>query len=130
VYFTPLSPVSLRGAQVYVVMNGQLSGLPTTTQLALGTILSRSFTTAMIYMSRTQILEAKQFADQHGMSMRVTAVAAGHPSVDPLDFRVPAMRALFDYGERCAEGGQLWTTVDKLLSDRTPEGVQLVDPRA
>jgi predicted acylesterase/phospholipase RssA len=129
-YFMPLSSVSLRGAQVYVLMNGQLSGAPSTTQLALGTILSRSFTTAMMYMSRTQILEAKQFADQHGMSLHVTAIAAGHPSVDPLDFRVQAMRGLFDYGERCAEDGQLWTTVDQLLSYRTQEGRQLVDPRA
>jgi hypothetical protein len=128
-YFMPLSPVSLRGAQVYVLMNGQLRGLPTTTQNALGTILARSFTTAMTYMSRTQILEAKQFADRHGMLLRVTAIAAGHPSVDPLDFRVPAMRALFNYGERCAEGGQLWTTIDHLLSQTSQEGTQLVDPR-
>jgi len=130
VYYMPLSSVSLRGAQVYVLMNGQVRGLPTTTQLALGSILSRSFTTAMTYMSRTQILEAKQFADQHGMSMHVTAIAAGHPSVDPVDFRVPAMRALFDYGERCAESDQLWTTVDQLLSHTTKEGTQQqVDPQ-
>jgi predicted patatin/cPLA2 family phospholipase len=124
-YFMPLEPVSLKGAQVYVLMNGQLGSLSSTTPFALGAILSRSFTTALTYMSRSQVLEAKQFAEEHGMSLAVTAVPAEHPRIDPLDFHVPSMRSLYDYGERCAESGLLWTSVDQLLARRPLEGAPL-----
>jgi predicted acylesterase/phospholipase RssA len=120
-YFVPLDAASLAGASVYVLFNGQLSSLPSTTERALGPILARSFTSTLTHMSRAQLVEVKELTARYGMSLAVTAVPVEHPRIDPLDFRTAAMRALFEFGERCAASGQLWTSVDQLLSRKARE---------
>jgi hypothetical protein len=128
-YFVPLEPASLEGASVYVLMNGQLSSLPSTTEPTLSAILSRSFSATLTYMARSQIKEVQQLADRYGMSLQVTAVPTGHPKIGALDFRVSTLRALFELGQRCAESGQLWTSADELLSRKPEEAVPAEEGR-
>jgi len=127
-YFVPLAPASLEGASVYVLMNGQLSSLPSTTERTLGAILSRSFSATLTSMARSQITEVKALTDQYGMSLRVTAIPAGHAKIGALDFRVSTLSALFELGQRCAESGQLWVSADELLSRKPQDEEQEQQP--
>jgi hypothetical protein len=71
-----------------------------------------------MYMSRTQLQLAAAFARERKMNFRVTEIPVDYPFGGPIDFRPTAMRALFDYGVRCAEQRLLWTTPAEALLPR------------
>jgi hypothetical protein len=70
----------------------------------------------------SQITEIKQLTDQYRVSLSVTTVSTEHPQIAVLDFSRSALRELFNYGDRCAENEQLWTSVDQLLSTKADPG--------
>ncbi len=100
----------LAGASLYVLMNTQLGGVPETAAGRLGPIMARSSATVLTYMSRTELQLAAAFAHEREMNFRLTEIPVDYPFGGSIDFSPTAMRALFDYGERCAEQGLLWTT--------------------
>ncbi|HEX7679908.1 MAG TPA: patatin-like phospholipase family protein [Thermoanaerobaculia bacterium] len=100
----------LSGANLYVLMNTQLGGVPDTVPERLGPVVARSFTAVLNYMSRKEVLLAAAFAHEHEMAFRVTSIPVDYPFAGSIDFQRENIRALYDYGERCAEAGLLWTT--------------------
>jgi len=115
-YFALLDQQSLNGAQVYVLINGQIMDAPQTTRYQLGAIVSRTFSAAMKHLSRAQVVAVNQFAEKYRMSVQSTYVPFDYPRYGSADFRASTMQALFDYGVRCAQSGRLWTTLDETMS--------------
>ena len=128
-YFALLDQRSLDGAQVYVLINGQIFDAPQTTPFRLRPIVARTFSVALKHMSRAQVVAIDQFAEKYRMSVQSTYLPFDYPQYSSADFRASTMRPLFDYGARCAQSGRLWTTLDETMdtvaaaapaSNRTP----------
>ncbi len=115
-YFAVLDQSTLEGAQLYLLINGQIINAPATTRFKLGPVMGRSFNAAMKHLSRGQVIAVNQFADKYRMSVHSSYIPFDYPPYNSADFRASAMRVLFDYGERCAEQGRLWTTVDQTMA--------------
>jgi predicted acylesterase/phospholipase RssA len=115
-YFTLMDQRSLDGAQVYVLINGQIIEAPTTTPFKLGPIMARTFGVALKHMSRAQVVAINQFSEKYRMSVQSTYLPYDFPSYSSADFRASTMRPLFEYGARCAESGRLWTTMDETMA--------------
>jgi predicted acylesterase/phospholipase RssA len=115
-YFALLDQRSLDGAQVYVLINGQIIDAPETTPNKLGPVMARTFSVALKHMSRGQIVSIDQFADKYRMSVQSTYLPFDYPKYSSADFRASAMRPLFAYGARCAASGRLWTTMDETMA--------------
>jgi hypothetical protein len=129
-FLAPLAPAAVKDVSVYVLMNSQLGSLsPSTTERSLEAILMRTFTSTLTHIARSQITEVKQLTDQYKISLSVTAVSTEHPQIAALDFSRSALRELFNYGDRCAANGQLWTSVDQLLSTKAGAGLPVADHR-
>lgn len=114
---TPLHLPELRGAQVYVIVNGQLSTYPKTTPQKPMAVLSRSFSAALMHASRRALVLSAVFARHFGMHFRFTYLPMSYPDRGSLDFNYSNMHRLFDYGARCAEAGQLWGTLDQAIDE-------------
>jgi predicted acylesterase/phospholipase RssA len=114
-YFATLDQRSLDGAQVYVLINGQIFDAPQTTPFRLRPIVARTFSVALKHMSRAQIVAVDQFAEKYRMSVQSTYLPFDYPQYSSADFRASTMRPLFEYGERCAQNGRLWTTLDETM---------------
>jgi predicted acylesterase/phospholipase RssA len=114
-YFALLDQRSLDGAQVYVLINGQIIDAPETTPFRLRPIVARTFSVALKHMSRAQVVAVDQFAEKYRMSVRSTYLPFDYPRYSSADFRASTMRPLFDYGARCALSGRLWTTMDETM---------------
>jgi len=114
--FALLDQRSLNGARVYVLINGQIMDAPETTRYQLGPIVSRTFSAALKHMSRAQVVAVNQFAEKYRMSVQSTYLPFDYPKYGSADFRASTMRALFDYGARCAQSGRLWTTLDETMN--------------
>ena len=114
-YFALLDQQSLDGAQVYVLINGQIIDSPETTPFKLRPIVARTFSVALKHMSRAQVVAVDQFAEKYRMSVRSTYLPFDFPQYSSADFRASTMRPLFEYGARCAQSGRLWTTLDETM---------------
>ncbi len=115
-YFAPLDQRSLDGARVYVLINGRIIDAPKTTPFKLGPIVARTFSVALQHLSRAQLVAVDQFAGKYRMSVQSTYLPYDYPDYSSSDFRASTMRPLFEYGERCAESGRLWTTRDETMA--------------
>src|SRR5882672_9748148 len=114
-YFALLDQRSLDGAQVYVLINGQIFDAPQTTPFRLRPIVARTFSVALKHMSRAQVVAVDQFAEKYRMSVKSTYLPLEYPKYSSADFRASTMRPLFEYGARCAQSGRLWTTLDETM---------------
>ena len=110
-YF-PVEVDGLEGVNVYVVINSQIGISSGTTPLSPIPIVTRSYSATMKHISRRDIGMAAAFALRHGMTFRFTEIPVEYPFPGLLDFRAPAIQALFNYAVACAAGGYLWTIVD------------------
>jgi predicted acylesterase/phospholipase RssA len=115
-YFALLDQRSLEGAQVYVLINGQIIDAPETTPFKLRPIVARTFSVALKHMSRAQIVAVDQFAEKYRMSVQSTYLPFDYPQYSSADFRASTMRPLFEYGARCAQSGRLWTTMNETMT--------------
>ena len=115
-YVLPLDPNGLRGANIYVIVNGQLVEYPHTTKINTIDILSRSLSAELNHMARTEVALTSAFAQKYGMNLRLTVIPIDYPSGGPLDFHQASSRKLFDYGVECAREGRLWTTVEQAIA--------------
>jgi predicted acylesterase/phospholipase RssA len=114
-YFALLDQQSLKGARVYVLINGQIIDAPETTPYKLRPIVARTFSVAMKHMSRAQVVALDQFAEKYQMSVQSTYLPYDYPPYGSADFRASAMGPLFEYGERCAQSGRLWNTLNETM---------------
>ncbi len=114
-HILPGQIAGLGGTNLYVLMNTQLGQLPDTVTARLGPIVERSFTAVLNAMARKELQVALSFARANGMNFHVTSIPIDYPFGGAIDFAPGHMRALFEYGERCAEQGMIWTTPSEAL---------------
>jgi hypothetical protein len=122
---TPLEP--LHGGHLYVLINGPIRAATGTTREQTFAILKRSAVATLQGGTRAAIEIAYSVAQRHRMGIAVADVPDIYPFSGALEFAAPRMRALFDYGERCALNDALWSApIDAL--DQPP--VQVLPPSA
>jgi hypothetical protein len=106
----------LRGANLYILINGQLITPQKTTADRTVSILKQSFAAQMNHASRTALELSAAFAQLHGINLRYSRIPSEYPYQGPLNFNSVSMRALFNYAAGCAEEGHLWTTLEQALA--------------
>lgn len=99
----------LRGANVYLVINGHLRMRTKTTRNRTTSILMRSIDTELTNDSRTRIELVYSFALRQGMTLHVTEIPSSYHLGGFTTALKPArMKALFAYGKRCARERRVW----------------------
>lgn len=123
----------LRGAHLYMIVNGQLARTPQTTPFNTIDVLSNSIAAEMTYKTRGAIVENIATAKRLGMTFRMTEIPVDYPQESFIDFDQQHMRALFNYAADCAARGLLWMTPDQSIRrnmavNRTPASTLPVCP--
>jgi predicted acylesterase/phospholipase RssA len=107
------SSTSLRGANIYVIINGQVASAPRATSNNALDVAARSFTSVLNQMTRTAILQTDDFADRNGLGYRFSGIPTDVEFGGSLAFDRANMSATFDYGMRCATRGLVWLTEEQ-----------------
>jgi predicted acylesterase/phospholipase RssA len=115
-YIRPVDASGLTGANIYVLVNGQLGGIPDTTPVDTVSIISRSYSATLTHLARASILLTSEFARKYDMRFRFSSIPNDYAFRGPLDFERSSMQALFNYGADCAQDGRLWTTVEQAIT--------------
>jgi len=115
-YLRPVDAAGLKGANIYVLVNGQLGGVPHTTPVDTVSIISRSVSATLMHLARTNVVLTSEFAQKYDMNFSFSSIPVDYPSHGPLDFQRSSMRALFDYAADCARKDRLWTTVEQAMA--------------
>lgn len=115
-YILPFDPEALNGANIYVIVNGQLGAIPQTTGLDTISIISRSFAAGLQHRARAEIALTSEIAQKYGMNLRLAAIPVNYPFKGPLEFHKLSSQSLFNYGADCAQQGRLWTMVEQELN--------------
>lgn len=105
--------LNLRGANIYVVINGQSATTPRSTSNNTIDIAARSFTAVLNHMTRGAIDQTSDFAKINSMGFRYTGIPSDVQFGGSLAFDKANMAATFDYGVRCASRGQAWVTKEQ-----------------
>ncbi len=100
----------LRGAHLYMIVNGQLARAPQTTRYNTVDILSNAFAAELTYKTREAIVDNIAAAQRLGMTFNLTDIPVDYPQTSFIDFGQQHMQALFDYAADCAMRGLLWMT--------------------
>jgi predicted acylesterase/phospholipase RssA len=111
-----------RSTAVYVIVDGRLSEEPLSVQLRFRSILSRSISVGLTHMMRTTLELTVTSAELEGTHFEYSAIPVAYPNLEPLDFRVSTMRALFQYGVDCAQTGHLWISSPRVASEDADRG--------
>ncbi len=112
----PITFDELRGANLYILINGQLIAPQRATADKTVAILKQSFATQMNHASRAALELSSAFAQLHGMNFRFSRIPAEYPFQGPLNLNSASMQALFDYAAGCAAEGHFWTTIEQALA--------------
>jgi hypothetical protein len=105
----------LRGANIYVMANGQYGATTITTRLRTTAITKRGIQASLHSSTRGAVLATLALATRNEMNLKVTAIPDDYPFNGLLDLKPERMRALFNFGAECAMRGELWTTPEGLL---------------
>jgi len=124
-FLRPLDATDLADTTIYVIVNGQADSLPETTSVNSVPIVVRSFFVTLKHLTRKEVGLTAQFAREHNIAFRFTDIPLDYPSEGSLDFRAVSMKALFNFGAKCAETGQLWTTIEQIIA----RGEQSIDSK-
>ncbi|NMW25802.1 hypothetical protein HFP05_15955, partial [Rhodanobacter denitrificans] len=100
----------LRGAHLYMIVNGQLARTPQTTRYNTVDILSNALAAELTYKTREAIIDNIAAAKRLGMQFRLTEIPVDYPQASFIDFDQAHMQALFDYAAACAARDLLWLT--------------------
>jgi hypothetical protein len=100
----------LQGANLYVIVNGQLGAAARTTPMRTFAIAKRGIEAATLSNVRAEIAIADAFARRNGMVIRITRIPDDYPFRGPLDLERSRMQALFNYAVGCSSHGELWST--------------------
>ena len=109
-------PESLRGAHIYVIVNGPAASPARTTLNNPVDVASRSFTAVMNHMTRTALVQADVFAKRGDMTFAFTTIPPSVAYAGPLAFDQVSMRETFDYGMRCATRGLAWVNTEQAIA--------------
>jgi hypothetical protein len=105
----------LRGANIYVIANGQYGAPTITTRVRTMAITKRGIEASLHSSTRGAVLATLALATRNDMNLKVTAIPDDYPFNGLLDLKPERMRALFNFGAECAMRGELWTTTEGLL---------------
>jgi hypothetical protein len=105
----------LRGADIYVIANGQYGATTITTRLRTPAITKRGIEASLHSSTRGAVLATLALAARNNMHLHVTAIPDDYPYNGLLDLKPERMHALFNFGAECATRGELWTTPEGLL---------------
>ena len=110
------------GGRIYVLINGKADDEFAVTKRSLISLLTRSFDTASKATQRTSLATVAAFGQQNNVGTYVAAVPPTETS-SSLDFRQPAMQALFELGRTRMVAGTAWANLTTALKvpDPTPE---------
>lgn len=122
------SSASLRGANIYVIVNGQAASAPRTTSNNTIDIAARSFTAVLNQMTRTAIRQSDDFAKRNGLGFRFTGIPPDVQFGGSLAFDRANMAATFDYGVRCATRGLVWVTEEQAAARSAAGGENDLKP--
>jgi predicted acylesterase/phospholipase RssA len=111
--FHPYRLELLRGAKLYLIINGQLAQEPSKTPVNTPQILARSLSAGTTYRTREAIVDAIELSRQLGMTLRLTEIPIGYPKGSYVEFNAIYRRNLFKYGNDCATAGMLWVTPEE-----------------
>jgi hypothetical protein len=100
----------LQGANLYVIVNGQLGTVTQTTSIATLKIARRGLAAVLQSNARADFAVASAFAQRNGMTVSVTDIPEDYAYGGPLDLRRSRMKSLFNFAFRCAAQEQLWAT--------------------
>ncbi len=106
----------LQGANVYVIVNGQLGGPAATTPLHTVSILRRGVNAALESSSRAAVEIALSASNQAGMTLRVSQIPDDYPYTGWLDTRPEKVGALFNFGVVCGAQEKLWSNAAHALA--------------
>lgn len=106
---------SLRGANIYMIVNGQVHRFPKTTPIKTINILTNSFASGLVYKTREAVAETIALARQLDMRFLMSSIPMDYPMGNFIDFDPTNLRALFDYASDCAARGRLWVTPEQGL---------------
>src|SRR5258708_16972666 len=105
----------LRGANIYVIANGQYGAATITTRLRATSIVKRGIQASLHSSTRAAVLATLALATRNDMHFNVTAIPDDYPFNGLLDLKPERMHALFSFGADCAMRRELWTTPEGLL---------------
>ncbi|WP_426687925.1 patatin-like phospholipase family protein [Rhodanobacter ginsengiterrae] len=105
----------LRGAHLYMLVNGQLARTPQTTRYNTIDIISNALAAEMTYKTREAIVDNIAAAKRLGMQFHLTEIPVDYPQNSFIDFDQAHMLALFDYAARCAAQGLVWMTPEQSI---------------
>ncbi len=111
--FHPHRLEPLRGAKLYLIINGLLAHEPVKTPINTPRILASSLSAGMTYRTREAIGDAIELSRQLDMTLRLTEIPIGYPKESFVDFSSLYMQTLFMYGADCAAAGKLWVTPEQ-----------------
>jgi hypothetical protein len=115
--FLPAPINGLRGAHLYVIVNGQLGAQATTTSIGTLNVLRRGITAGLNSGVRANLQIASSFARRNGLRIEVTDIPRAYRFGGPLDLQPTAMKSLFQYAAHCAATQQIWTTPPALIEE-------------
>src|ERR1700674_920076 len=105
----------LRGANIYVMANGQYGAVTKTTRVRTTAIIKRGIQASLHSSTRGAVFATLALATRNDMNLNVTAIPDEYPFNGLLDLKPERMRALFNFGADCAMRGELWATPEGLL---------------
>ena len=105
----------LRGAHLYMIVNGQLARTPQTTRYNTVDILANALAAELTYKTREAIVDNIAASRRLGMQFQLTEVPVDYPQASFIDFDQAHMQALYDYAADCAARGLLWLTPDQSI---------------
>ncbi len=113
----PTDSPNLRGAHLYMIVNGALAHVPATTPVNTLDVLADSFSASTTYRTRDAIAGTIEMTRRLGMQFKLTEIPANYPLDGFVDFNASRMRKLFDFGVTCAVRGQLWLSAEESIAN-------------
>jgi hypothetical protein len=113
--------------RLYIVINNRLQPEFAVVEGTTLPVLGRSLSTLIKTHSRLTLVATQEFARNHGMGFNLTYIGDDFPKDLKPSFETAYMRAVYQYGQRKALSGQLWT--GSVPFPGQPERPQLVSRR-
>ncbi len=122
--------LDLHGGKIYILVNGALSARPMTTRAGSLAVISRAFSASSIHGSRRTLELAAEFARRQGMDLQFSYIPMTYPYQGPLAFEAEELRRLFEFAQRCAETGELWTRIEAAIDEGRKSAFEPSSPPA
>jgi Patatin-like phospholipase len=107
----------LKGANLYVVLNGQLETGAANRQLKTTSLVVRSFEIDQVFRARQNIALTIDFAKRNEVNFRFTRLPPSFPYQGSLKMDQQSMKSLFDEGLGLATTGRAWLNSNDLISE-------------